>query len=171
MRQSITAHRALDWMDVERERDAKWSPNKVWVEPDPNARLAALRRDNLRQVVGDVRGKGRAPRVCRYALSVGGHWPSNSLDAATAFAVRNGWQVGGEAQTFTDHHGAPSPELRTGWCLVRRQIRSGYADGVVVTTTGVISPQADEYEQELRWFELHCAFVAVVASSAQAGRL
>lgn len=169
MRQSITAHRTPHWVDVERERDAKWSPNKVWVEPDPNARLAALRRDNLHQVASQVLSKGRAPQVCRYALSVAGQWPSNSLDATTAFAVRNAWQVGGRGQTFTDGHGASSPELRTGWCLVRKLVCSGYADGVAVTTTSVISPHADEYEQELHWFELHCAFVAVVASSAQAG--
>lgn len=171
MRQSITAHRAPDWMDVERESDAAWSPNKVWIEPDPNARLAALRRDNLQQVVSQVLSKGRAPRVCRYALSTDDQWPSNSLDAAWAFAVRNAWQVGGEEQTFTDHHRAPSPELRTSWCLVRKLIRSGYADGVAVTTTGIISPHADEYEQELNWFALHCAFIAVVAPAAQAGRL
>ncbi|MEV8344653.1 hypothetical protein [Streptomyces niveus] len=157
-------------MDVERERDAKWSPNMVWVEPDPITRVAALRRDNLQQVLSQTLSKGRVPRVCRYALSVGGQWPSNSLDAATAFAVRNGWQVGGTEQTFTDHRGAPAPELRTGWCLVRKQIRAGYADGVVVTTSSAISPHTEEYEQELRWFELHCAFIAVVAPAARAGR-
>ncbi|MFD6989397.1 hypothetical protein [Streptomyces sp. NPDC059943] len=158
-------------MDVERERDARWNPQMVWVEPDPIARLAALRRDNLQQVVSQVLSKGRAPRVCRYALSVGGQWPSTSLGAATAFAVRNAWQVGGEGQTFTDHRGASSPNLRTGWRLVRKLVRSGYADGVVVTTTSVISPHADEYEQELNWFALHCAFVAVVAPASQVGRL
>ncbi|MEE1797526.1 hypothetical protein PUR57_02300 [Streptomyces sp. JV176] len=158
-------------MDVEREHDMMWNPDKVWVEPDPGPRLAALRCNNLQQVVAQVRARGRTPRVCRYALRIDGHWPSNSLDAATALAVRNAWQVGGREQTFTDHQGTSSPELRTGWCLVRNQIRAGYADGVVVTTTGVISPRSDEYEAELHWFELRCAFVAVVAPTVQAGRL
>ncbi|QDN54109.1 hypothetical protein [Streptomyces sp. S1D4-20] len=171
MRQSITARRAPDWMDVEHQRDAEWHPDRVRVEPDPSARLAALRCDNLQKVVAEVRAKGRAPRVCRYALSVGGHRPSNSLDAAAAFAVRNSWQAGGEEQTFTDPHGAPNPELRTGWRLVRKQIRAGYADGVVVTTSSVISTHAEVYEQELLWFEMHCAFVAVIAPEAKVGRL
>lgn len=171
MRQSISAHTTPDWMDAERERDATWSPNKAWIEPDPNARLAALRRDNLQQALSQVLSKGRAPRVCRYALSVGGQWPSNALDAATAFATRNAWQTGGEEKTFTDYYGALSLELRTGWCVVRKLIRTGYADGVVVTTPSFISPRVEEYEQELHWFELHCAFIVVVAPAAQAGRL
>ncbi|MFF5567689.1 hypothetical protein ACFY7Z_20430 [Streptomyces sp. NPDC012623] len=169
MRQSITAHRTPDWMDAERERDVEWNPGKFPVEPDPIARLAALRSDNLRRVVAQVRAKGRAPRVCRYALRIDGHWPSTSLAAATAFAVRQAWQVG-EEQTFTDPHGAASPGTRTGWCLVRKQIQAGYADGVVVVTTGVISPHTDEYEEELHWFELRRAFVAVVAPAVHAGR-
>ncbi|MBT2405585.1 MULTISPECIES: hypothetical protein [unclassified Streptomyces] len=171
MRQSITTRRAPDWMDVERQRDAKWHPDKLRVEPEPHARLAALRCDNLRDVVAQVRGKGRVPRVCRYALSVGGYWPTSSLEASAAFAVHNAWEVGGEDRIFTDPYGSPNPELRTGWSLVRKQIRSGYADGVVVTTASLISPHPEEYEQELRWFELHRAFVAVVAPTADAGRL
>ncbi|MFD3905720.1 hypothetical protein ACFXOL_16190 [Streptomyces californicus] len=41
---------------------------------------------------------------------------------------------------------------------------------MVVATTDVISAEPDEYEQELRWFDLHRAFIAVVAPTAQ-GRL
>jgi hypothetical protein len=171
MRQSITTRRAPDWMDVERQWHATCYTDKVRVEPEPHARLAALRCANLQHVVAQVRAKGRSPRVCLYALSIGDHWPTNSLEASAAFAVRNAWQVGGEGQTITDHYGCPTPELRTGWSLVRKQVRSGYADGVVVTTTSVISPRPEEYEQELRWFELHRAFVAVVAPTADAGQL
>ncbi|MEV7090125.1 hypothetical protein AB0O07_30295 [Streptomyces sp. NPDC093085] len=170
MRQSITARRAPDWMDIEREYEARRNPDTVRVEPNPAARLAALRSDNLRQVVAQVRARGRTPRVCRYALSVGGHRPANSLAAVTAFAERRAWHVG-EEQTFIDHQSTAAPQSRPGWCLVRRQIRAGYADGVVVTTTGVISPHLGPYEEELRWFELHRAFIAVVAPTARTGRL
>lgn len=109
------------------------------------------------------------PRVCRYALCVGGHEPTTSLDAAATFAARHSWQVGLE-QTFTDPFGSLDPAHRTGWRLVRRQVSAGYVDGVV-TTSSVISPNADEYERELLWFELHCAFVSVVTPGAQEGRL
>lgn len=170
MRQSTTTRRAPDWMDVERQRDATWYPDKLRIEPEPHARLAALRCDNLRDVVAQVRGKGRMPRVCRYALSIGGHWPTSSLESSAVFAAHNAWEVGDKERIFTDPYGCPAPELRTGWSRVRAQIRSGYADGVVVTTSGVISSHPEEYEQELRWFELHCAFVAVVAPTADAGR-
>ncbi|MCL7377001.1 recombinase family protein [Streptomyces sp. 35G-GA-8] len=156
---------------MELQHEARLYPDKVRIESEPHTRLAALRRDNLEQVIARLRVQGRVPRVCRYALSVGGHWPSNSLDAAAAFAVLNSWKVGGEKKTFTDHHGSPDPELRAGWCEVRNQIRAGYADGVVVTTTSVISRNADEYERQLHWFHMHCAFVAVIAPTAYTGRL
>ncbi|MFI7095440.1 hypothetical protein [Streptomyces lydicus] len=170
MRQSTTSS-AQDWMALERQREARWYSDRVRIEPDPHARLAALRSDILRQVVSEVRAKGRAPRVCRYALSAGDHLPSNSLEAAAAFAVRNSWQVGGGGQIFTDPQGSPDPGLRMGWCHVRQQVRAGFVDGVVVTNTSVISSIAEEYERELRWFELHHAFVAVVAPTARPGRL
>ncbi|OCC13988.1 hypothetical protein [Streptomyces sp. PTY087I2] len=159
-----------DWMDLERQYEAELHPDQVRVEPDPHARLAALRGDVLRSVVTAVRDRGRAPRVCLYALSVGGVRPSNSLKAAAIFATRSGWQTYGNQQSFTDPHGAPAPEARPGWGLVRRQISAGYADGVVVATTSVISPNFEQYERELRWFALHRAFVGVIAPSVQ-GRL
>lgn len=162
-----TTRQAFNWMDLERREDAELHPGQARVQPSLHGRLAALRSDTLRAVVAALRDRGRTPRVCLYALSIGGTRPSSSLEGATAFAVRNGWQVGGDQQIFTDHHGAPDPESRTGWELVRRQVRAGYADGVVVATTSVISSDPEEYERELRWFDLHRAFIAVVAPAAQ----
>ncbi|MEV3853059.1 hypothetical protein AB0J38_01890 [Streptomyces sp. NPDC050095] len=157
------------WMDKERLVEAMLDPDKIRIETDPYAPLEAARRDNLDRVEAGVRAGGRVPRVCRYALSVGGHEPQHSLEKAAAFAVRQSWQVG-VGQSYTDHHGPTDPLARPGWCLVRQQIRAGYADGVVVITPFVISPQPSEYQQQLDWFAAHFGFIAVVAPDAETGR-
>ncbi|MFI1201646.1 hypothetical protein ACH4VR_19705 [Streptomyces sp. NPDC020883] len=158
-----------DWMDRERAFGAGLHPDEIPVEADPYAPLESARRGNLERVAVRVQASGRVPRVCLYALSVGGQEPRHSLEAAAAFAVRESWQVG-VGQSYTDHHGATDPLRRPGWCMVRQQIRAGYADGVVVITPFVISPHAIEYKQQLDWFAEHFGFIAVVAPDAEDGR-
>lgn len=170
MRQSaVVRGTGQSWMDRERAFEAELYPDKLRVETDPYAPLEAARRDNLERIAARVRTSGRMPRVCQYALSVGGQEPRHSLEAAAAFAVRQSWQVG-VGQSYTDHHGATDPLTRPGWCLVRQQIRAGYADGVVVITPFVVSPHAGEYKQQLEWFAEHLGFIAVVAPEAEDGR-
>ncbi|GHF33414.1 hypothetical protein GCM10010218_13140 [Streptomyces mashuensis] len=156
-------------MDWERVDEAGLDPDKIRVSADPYGPLAAARRENLERIVARLHAKGRMPRVCLYALSVGGQEPRHSLNAAAAYAVRQSWQVG-VGQSYTDHQGPTDPVTRPGWCLVRQQIRAGYADGVVVVTHPVISPQVDEYRQEVDWFALHFGFIAVVVPEIQAAR-
>ncbi|WP_239073852.1 hypothetical protein [Streptomyces sp. SID10853] len=153
-------------MEQERAFDALCHPETVRVEPDSYAQLAAARRGHLGRIVAQLHARSRVPRVCLYSLSVGGHEPRHSLDATGAFAARQSWKVGA-GQSYTDHHGATDPEGRPGWCRVRRQIRGGYADGVVVVTHSVISPRPDEYRRQLDWFQEHSAFVAVVVPEVQ----
>ncbi|WP_411143113.1 hypothetical protein [Streptomyces sp. x-80] len=168
MRQSTTPS-GLDWMDRERAFEAEFLLEKARVEVDPYVPLAAARRGHLERIVAQLHVRRRVPRVCLYALSVGGQEPRHSLDAAAAFAVRQSWQVG-VGQSYTDHQGAAAPLARPGWCLVRAQIRAGYADGVVVVTHSVISPHADEYRQQLEWFGHHFGFVALIVPEVQEGR-
>lgn len=94
------------------------------------------------------------------ALTVGQQQSCRSLDECKGFAVDQRWCVGGRA--FTDHFGAGDPQTRPGWGLVRRQIRAGFADGVVVLTQSITSPHLEEYEQQLTWFETHLGFIALV---------
>ncbi len=168
MRQS-TARRTQTWMDRERTYEAQLHPDQIRIEVDPYAPLAAARRENLERIITQLHTRGRVPRVCLYALSVGGQEPRHSLDTAAAYAVRQSWQVG-VGQSYTDHHGPTAPLTRPGWCLVRKQIRAGYADGVVAVTHSVISPHAEEYKQQLCWFGHHCGFVAVVIPEIQEGQ-
>ncbi|MEV0445973.1 hypothetical protein AB0I84_22540 [Streptomyces spectabilis] len=158
-----------NWMDRERAVEAELYPGEIRVETDPYAPLESARRDGLERTVTRVRSSGRMPRVCLYALSVGGHEPRHSLEKAAAFALRQSWQVG-VGQSYTDHYGATDPLTRPGWCMVRQQIRAGYADGVVVITPFVVSPHAAEYKQQLDWFAEHWGFIAVVAPDAEDGR-
>ncbi|WP_258528041.1 hypothetical protein [Streptomyces sp. NBRC 110611] len=165
MRQSaVVRGTGHGWMDRERAFVAEVHPGKIRVETDPYAPLEAARRDNLERIAGRVRASSRMPRVCLYALSVGGQEPRHSL-----VAVRQSWQVG-VGQSYSDHHGTTDPLVRPGWCTVRQQIRAGYADGVVVITPFVISPHASEYKQQLEWFAEHFGFIAVVAPDAEVGR-
>lgn len=168
MSQSTARRTSTTWMDQERAFEAELEPDRVRVETNPYAALAAARRENLERLVAQFHARGRVPRVCRYALAVGGLEPRHSLDAAAAFAVRQSWQVG-VGQSYTDHHGAADPLTRPGWCLVRQQIRAGYADGVVVVTHSVITSHTDEYKRQLDWFEMRSGFVAVVVPEIQEG--
>ncbi|MGC5042466.1 hypothetical protein ACLQ16_04015 [Streptomyces albidoflavus] len=168
MRQS-TAHKTQTWMDLERAVEARLHPDQVRVEPDPYGFLAAMRRGHIERTVARLRAKGRMPRVCLYALSVGGQEPRHSLNAAENYAVGQCWQVG-VGQTYTDHRGATDPVTRPGWCSVREQVKAGYADGVVVVTASDISPHVDEYRQEIDWFGHHLGFIDLVISEVQKDR-
>ncbi|MEV6421731.1 hypothetical protein [Streptomyces sp. NPDC051662] len=156
-------------MHREKALDAGLHPEKIRVEADPYVPIAAARREILEGIVTQLRARGRVPRVCRYALAVGGQEPRHSLDAAAAFAVRQSWRIG-VGQSYTDHHGAAESLTRPGWCLVRQQIRAGYADGVVVVTHSVVSPHIDAYKQQLNWFGAHFGFVALVVPEMQEWR-
>jgi hypothetical protein len=148
----------LDWATWNHHQDHQDTVGP----PDPWARLATARRTLLDLTVLGLTAGRRVPRVCRYALAHGTHRPTHSLYAASQAAARRGWQVGGEEQVFTDPYGSPAPQDRTGWCRVRRHIKAGYADGVVVVTTDVITTDLTEFEKELAWLEAHNAFLAVV---------
>ncbi|MBK3639485.1 hypothetical protein [Streptomyces sp. MBT33] len=160
MRQSTTPHRGRDWMDQERATDEWLRPDRVRIEPDPLTRLMIARRATVERTVQQLRGHGRVPRVCLYMLAVGGHVPRHSLSAARSFAEQQGWQV--SAEDYTDCHGTTGPMARPGWDLVRRRIRAGLVDGVVVLTHAIISLRPDEYERQLTWFDEHFGFIALV---------
>ncbi|MEV0487393.1 recombinase family protein [Streptomyces sp. NPDC050508] len=160
MRQSTTPHRGQDWMAQERATDEWLRPDRVRIEPDPLTRLMIARRATVERVVQQLRTNGRVPRVCLYALAVGGHVPTHSLNAARAFAEQQGWQVATE--DYTDCHGTTGPMARPGWDQVRQRIRAGLADGVVVLTQTMISLRLDEYERQLAWLDEHFGFITLV---------
>ncbi|WP_050502689.1 hypothetical protein [Streptomyces monomycini] len=139
------------------------SPQRRW-HPSCDGGYLSLeiaRRANVDRTVAQLQAKGRVPRVCFYALSVGSQEPRHSLEASEAFALRQSWQVGG-GQSYTDRHSATSPVTRPGWCEVRHQVRAGYADGVVVVTASVISTRFEEYRREIEWFGEHLGFIDLV---------
>ncbi|MGW3163303.1 hypothetical protein ACWC9Q_10510 [Streptomyces sp. NPDC001142] len=153
-------------MDAEREWIRTSRSDAPVLTPDPWRRLTGIRNELLQRVVERASSMGRLPQVCLYARSVGGYTPLASLNAAAAFAARHSWSVDRD-QSFTDPHGRISPEARAGWSLVRRRIRAGYADGVVVITASVISEDPIEYEKQLDSITLSGGFVAVVAPDAR----
>ncbi|MET7606236.1 hypothetical protein ABZS96_27735 [Streptomyces avermitilis] len=166
LRNLRAARGPLSQMDRQLAFEAQLNPEAMHIEANPYALLEAARRENLGQVVAQLQSRGRCPRACLYALSVGGQAPRHSLNAAAAFAEHQSWQVGAN-QSYTDDQGATDSLARPGWRLVRQQVRAGYVDGVVVVTRSVISSRTDEYREQLAWFEQHFAFVGVVVPEVQ----
>ncbi|WP_241826760.1 hypothetical protein [Streptomyces graminilatus] len=156
-------------MDRERAFREELHPDEVRIEADPLVRLLNVRVSTLDHRLSLLRELGRMPRVCLYALAVDGQEPTHSLNAARDFALQQNWQVGVHHH-FTDRFGATDPLTRTGWSLVRHQIRAGYADGVVALTHSVISPHLDEYALQLDLIEQHLGFVALVTAETAGGQ-
>lgn len=161
MRQSNAPRSNESWMDRERADHARRYPDEDRVPADPYGPIAAARREYVDRVVVQIRTRGRAPRVCLYALSVDGQVPRASLDSAAAYAQRQSWQVLSE-RSYADPVDATDLKDRPGWLSVREQVRKGFVDGVVVVTADVVSRHLDEYRAELAWFEVHFGFVALV---------
>ncbi|WP_251060337.1 hypothetical protein [Streptomyces sp. ISL-100] len=155
-------------MDEERAFQARHDPSEVRVATDPVVRLMKARIDVLDNRIAQLWAVGRVPRVCLYALPIGGQEPTHSREKARQFALQKGWQTG-MGQAVTDRHGATDPQTRPGWSFVCQQIRSGFADGVVAVTHSVISPNLDEYEVQLQLVEAHLGFVALVTSETTVG--
>ncbi|MDJ1136288.1 hypothetical protein [Streptomyces iconiensis] len=153
---------AAEWMDRESPFGQRLVPQAMGVGPDPGLCAMKRRCSNLARQVAVLREKGRTPRVCLYALTAHtGEVPTRSLGEVRAFAVREGWLVGAR-QIITDRTGPARPTVRSGWSRVRRNVRSGYADGVVALAQSAITPRRDEYESQLQWFEDHFGFIALV---------
>ncbi|WP_256076491.1 recombinase family protein [Streptomyces sp. BpilaLS-43] len=148
-------------MDRKRADHARLYPDEARVPADPYGPIAAARREYLDRIVAQIRTKGRAPRVCLYALSVDGQAPRASLGSAAAYAERQSWQVLPE-QSYTDPVEATAIEGRPGWRSVREQARKGFVDGVVVVTADIVSRHLGEYKVQIDWFEEHFGFVALV---------
>lgn len=149
--------RYLLWLEGEGSRE-RLHRGVISVAP-LTARLLAARRDHLDLTVEQIVGRGRAPRVCLYARSVGGQEPKQSLATMRQYAEEQGWRVG---DSYTDPYGEIPPEARPGWSGVRSAVHCGFADGVVVVTHDVISADLAVYEQQLAWFRERPAFVAVL---------
>ncbi|MBA0053409.1 hypothetical protein E0L36_21785 [Streptomyces sp. AJS327] len=169
MSQSTTRRNGRNWMDRQRAFDAEGRLDKARVEADPLVRLMNARRGALDYRVAQLRGLGRVPRVCLYALATRDQVPTHSLNGAREFAARQDWQVGA-GQCFTDHFGPTDPFIRPGWSLVRHQIRFGYADGVMTLTHSVISPLLVEYELQLDLVNNYLGFIALATSETAGGQ-
>lgn len=158
---STALRSGTEWVDRERAFDRSLHSDAVRFAPDSDIRLMNRRRANLGKRVAALKARGRMPRVCLYALTADPELPAPGLDQARALAVREGWQVGPE-QVFTEAHGPAIPATRSGWARVQRQVRSGFADGVVALTSSAIAPCRDEYEIQLRWLTEHLRFIALI---------
>lgn len=156
-----TLRSGTDWRGRESALQHSLYSDGVGVAPDPDIRLMNRRCATLGHRVAQLKARGRTPRVCLYALTADSQGPVPGLDKARALAVREGWQVGAE-QVFVDDYGPSIPATRSGWVAVQRQVRSGFADGVVALTPSAIAPCREEYESQLRWFTEHFGFIALV---------
>ncbi|WP_416975805.1 recombinase family protein [Streptomyces sp. 4F14] len=130
MRHSTTPHRGPTGVNLER--------------------VEAVLRKLQERALTRVLANGRVPRVCLYA-------EERSLETVRAFAEARGWRAG---HWYSDDCSQSAYADRPGWGLVRQQIRSGRADGVVMPAHFDVG--RDEYAEELAWFSAHLAFVAVV---------
>ncbi|MET8983426.1 hypothetical protein ABZX85_48495 [Streptomyces sp. NPDC004539] len=90
--------------------------------------------------------------MCFYA-------PEQSLATVTAFAEERGWRAG---PRYTDDETWRTCVARPGWGLVRQQVRSGRAEGVVVLSDLDAGAVRCDFMEQLAWFGTHLAFVAVV---------
>ncbi|MEV4972548.1 hypothetical protein [Streptomyces scopuliridis] len=114
-------------MDIERERDAMWNPDKVGIETDELVRLMNNHCDVLERRLNPIEAVSRIPRVCSHLLVARDCDPTRSRDAARDYAIRKRWRLS-TPQVFTDRLGATDPFLWQGWATVRQQSRSGFVD-------------------------------------------
>ncbi|MET8979393.1 hypothetical protein ABZX85_27700 [Streptomyces sp. NPDC004539] len=89
--------------------------------------------------------------------------PEWSLEAMRRFVERHKWKAG---RVFMDDFLWSTCTARPGWGLVRMEIGSGLADGVVVLTKHVVSRNAGEYAEQLAWLRGRSAFIAVMQPGA-----
>lgn len=120
-------------------------------------RVETALRDLQERALARAMANGRVPRVCLYA-------EEQSLATVRSFAKAQGWRAG---RCYTDDRPGSACAVRSGWGLVREQVGSGRADGVVVLTYCAVSAGFGEFSEQLAWFEAHLAFIAVV----ETGRL
>lgn len=150
-----------DWMDRDNAYDRLYFPDVPRVSTDRNLQLMKLRREQMERRIEAIRICGRVPRIILYARTMNGRSPARSLAAAREFMERMQWQAAREG-AFTDCLSLAAPEDRYGWLRIKQQVKSGFADGVVVLTRATISAQLNEYESELNWFAMHSGFIALV---------
>lgn len=162
--QSITrtACSSTSWADQDNASHRKGFPDRPRITTDPIGRLMDLRRQQLDICLRSLAAKGRVPRVGLYALTVDGRSPARSMEDNRLFAEREGWRVGREQKFNDDRLGLTDLGTRPGGTRMKAQVKSGFADGVVVLTQSVISGDLERYERELAWFATAVAFIAVV---------
>ncbi|MDX3321155.1 hypothetical protein PV415_30050 [Streptomyces sp. ME03-5684b] len=83
--------------------------------------------------------------------------PAHALAAAETYAYDRGWCVVGR---FVDATTDTQPWTREEWPKVLRQLRGGFAQGVVTDGRSAVSTADEPYEQTLRWLSDHFSFIA-----------
>ncbi|MFE0725092.1 hypothetical protein ACFW4O_19130 [Streptomyces mutabilis] len=83
--------------------------------------------------------------------------PAQALAAAETYAHDRGWHVVGR---FVDATPDTQPWTREEWPKVLRQLRGGFAQGVVTDGRSAVSTADEPYEQTLRWLSDHFSFIA-----------
>jgi hypothetical protein len=83
--------------------------------------------------------------------------PDRALAAAETYAHDRGWRVVGH---FVDATAETQPWTRSEWPKVLRQLRGGFAQGVVTDGRSAVSAADESYEQTLRWLSDHFSFIA-----------
>ncbi|MFE9679479.1 hypothetical protein ACFYO5_36145 [Streptomyces sp. NPDC006259] len=82
--------------------------------------------------------------------------PACALAAAEAYAYDRGWHVVGR---YVDATTDTQPWTRAEWPKVLRQLRGGFAQGVVTDGRSAVSAADEPYEQTLRWLCDHFSFI------------
>ncbi|MFJ5143027.1 hypothetical protein [Streptomyces sp. NPDC088707] len=146
MSQSTSSRRGTEWMDRENRFRRSWNPDTVFQEVSPELHLLRLR--NSFNETGLAYKPSRGRRVCLYVRTLPGLDAEPFFERLRAEARTRGWQAG---QEFHDDQGPQAPMQSIGWLQVRKHIREGFSDGVIVTDRFHISRDGEQYIDELRF--------------------
>lgn len=128
--------------------------------PARAARLEALRREYMGQIIAVTARQNRPLRVAPYVLAQPGAERRVDLELITEYAAEMDWQVA--RSSFADL-GQPLPlAQRPGFTAACRYAAQGYAHGILAIARPAITTDDDSYAQVLEHLHRRRVFLTYV---------
>ncbi|CAM5475548.1 MULTISPECIES: hypothetical protein [Streptomyces] len=122
------------------------------------ARLEALRREYMGQIVAIAARQGRPLRVAPYALAQPGAEQHADLEQIAEYATARGWKV--TSSTFADMSQPLPLTQRPGFGAACRYAAQGFADGILAIARPAITTDNETYSLVLEHLHDRDVFLA-----------